>query len=58
MNDTCELLGSTSDFSLIVDLTWGGWEELREKADAAGFPYLRLETENHQFVQVRVLLAR
>ncbi len=42
---------SSADFSLVVDLSWGGWMELAEKAEAAGFPYLRLDAANHQFVQ-------
>lgn len=55
LNDTCTIL-SAGSFSLIVDLSWGGWQELRDKAKASGFPYIRLDAANHQFVQVLVMI--
>lgn len=51
LNETCDLLQGEGDYSLIVDLSWGGWMGLRDQAEEAGFPYLRLEATNHQFVQ-------
>ena len=49
-NETCEMLAQSS-FSLILDLTWAGWTELRTVAEGTGLPYLRLETAKHLFVQ-------
>ena len=49
-NETCEVLKQKT-FSLILDLTWGGWTELREVAERNGLPYLRLETAKHLFVR-------
>ena len=40
------------DFSAIVDLTWGGWDDIQFSAANNGFPYLRIEATNFQFVQV------
>ncbi len=45
------MLGGGTQYAMVVDLTWGGWMELAEMAEAAGFPYLRLDAANHQFVQ-------
>ena len=49
-NETCEVLQQKS-FSLILDLTWGGWPDLRSVAERNGLPYLRLETAKHLFVR-------
>ena len=49
-NETCEVLQQKS-FSLILDLTWGGWAEIRSVAERNGLPYLRLETAKHLFVR-------
>ena len=49
-NQTCDVLAKTS-FSLILDLTWAGWPQLRAVAEGNGLPYLRLETAKHLFVQ-------
>ena len=38
--------------SAIVDLTWGGWHEMKMEAQKNGMPYVRLEGANHQFVKV------
>ncbi len=45
------MLGGGTQYAMVVDLTWGGWMELAEMAEVAGFPYLRLDAANHQFVQ-------
>jgi len=42
------------DFSTIVDLTWGGWDDIQLSAANNGFPYLRIEATNFQFVQVSI----
>ena len=44
------------DFSTIVDLTSGGWNVASNISAENGFPYLRLEASNYQFVQVNVPL--
>ena len=38
-------------FSAILDLTWGGWDEIKMQAEKSGMPYVRLEGANHQFVK-------
>ena len=38
-------------FSLILDMTWGGWTGLRSVVETNGVPYLRVETAKHLFVQ-------
>ena len=38
-------------FSAILDLTWGGWDEIKMQAEKNGMPYVRLEGANHQFVK-------
>ena len=50
-NNTCDVAKSQS-FSAIVDLTWGGWHEMKMEAQKNGMPYVRLEGANHQFVKV------
>ena len=50
-NNTCDVAKSQS-FSAIVDLTWGGWYEMKMEAQKNGMPYVRLEGANHQFVKV------
>ena len=52
LNTTCDMLSSGAGYSLIVDLSWGGWMALKDMAEKAAFPYIRLEAANHQFVQV------
>ena len=49
-NQTCDVLKQKS-FSLVLDLTWGGWTELRSVAERNALPYLRLETAKHLFVR-------
>ena len=49
-NETCDVLRQ-KPFSLLLDLTWGGWTELRTAAERNGLPYLRLETAKHLFVR-------
>ena len=51
-NNTCDVAKSQS-FSAIVDLTWGGWYEMKMEAQKNGMPYVRLEGANHQFVKVK-----
>ena len=50
-NDTCAELKS-GQFNLVVDLTWGGWYNLAVDSKASAYPYIRVTTENHPFVQV------
>lgn len=51
-NATCDLANS-QEFSAIVDLTWGGWDDMKMQAEKNGMPYIRLEAANHQFVKVQ-----
>jgi hypothetical protein len=53
LNTSCDKL-ATATFNLVVDLTWGGWMAMKEMADNAGYPYLRMESGIGQFVQVGV----
>ena len=52
VNSTCDLM-SSGGYSLIVDLTWGGWMAMKDMAESAGFPYVRVESSIAQFVQVK-----
>ena len=47
---------SSGDYSLVVDLTWGGWMAMKDMAENAGFPYVRVESSIAQFAQVPRLL--
>ena len=38
-------------YSAILDLTWGGWDDMKMQAEKSGMPYVRLEGANHQFVK-------
>ena len=51
-NSTCDV-GSSQSFSAVIDMTWGGWEEMKKEAENNGMPYIRLEAANHQFVKVQ-----
>ena len=51
INSTCDLM-SSGDYSLIVDLTWGGWMAMKDMAENTGFPYVRVESSIAQFTQV------
>jgi len=51
LQDTCGKV-SSGGYSVIVDLSWGGWTALATLADHANVPYVRMETSNRQFVQV------
>ena len=48
--DMCSQL-LQGQFSAVVDLTWGGWIKGRKTANQLGLPYIRLQAENHIFVQ-------
>lgn len=39
------------DYSAIIDLTWGGFDDMKMQAEKSGMPYVRLEGANHQFVK-------
>ena len=39
-------------YSAMVDLTWGGWDAMQDVANANGFPYVRIDASNHQFIKV------
>ena len=43
-------------FSALLDMSWGGWDAIKESAQKNGLPYLRIETAKHQFVKVGLLL--
>ena len=49
---TCEKAISKG-YSAMVDLTWGGWDAMEDVANANGFPYIRIDASNHQFIKVR-----
>ena len=51
-NSTCDV-GSSQSFSAVIDMTWGGWEEMKKEAENNGMPYIKLEAANHQFVKVQ-----
>ena len=51
INSTCDLM-SSGDYSLVIDLTWGGWMAMKDMAENAGFPYVRVESSIAQFAQV------
>ena len=40
-------------YSAMVDLTWGGWDAMQDVANANGFPYVRIDASNHQFIKVK-----
>ena len=42
----------TKGYSAMVDLTWGGWDAMEDVANANGFPYIRIDASNHQFIKV------
>ena len=48
---TCEKAISKG-YSGMVDLTWGGWDAMEDVANANGFPYIRIDASNHQFIKV------
>ena len=50
LEDSCGLLRQ-QQFSVILDLSWGGWEAARRVAELSGVPYLRLQTANHALVE-------
>ena len=50
LEDSCGLLRQ-QQFSVILDLSWGGWEAVRRVAELNGVPYLRLETAKHALVE-------
>ena len=52
---TCEKAISKG-YSAMVDLTWGGWDAMENVANANGFPYIRIDASNHQFIKVRTCL--
>ena len=39
-------------YSAMVDLTWGGWNAMEDVANVNGFPYVRIDASNHQFIKV------
>ena len=41
------------EFSAVVDLTSGGFDDIAKVSSDNGFPYLRIEATNYQFVQVK-----
>ena len=43
---------SSGDYSLVVDLTWGGGMAMKDMAENTGFPYVRVESSIAQFAQV------
>ncbi len=58
VNKTCDKMATESGaYSAIVDLTWDGWAAMRDMAQNAGFPYVRLESSNAQFAQVRTRIT-
>ena len=38
----------------MVDMTWGGWDAMEDVANANGFPYVRIDASNHQFIKVLI----
>ena len=42
----------SNGYSAMVDLTWGGWDAMQDVASANGFPYVRIDASNHQFIKV------
>ena len=38
----------------MVDMTWGGWDAMEDVASANGFPYVRIDASNHQFIKVLI----
>ena len=42
----------SNGYSAMVDLTWGGWDAMQDVANANGFPYVRIDASNHQFIKV------
>ena len=38
----------------MVDMTWGGWDAMEDVANANGFPYVRIDASNHQFIKVSI----
>ena len=50
LEESCGLLRQ-QQFSLILDLSWGGWEAARRVAELSGVPYLRLQTAKHALVE-------
>ena len=36
----------------MVDMTWGGWDAMEDVANVNGFPYVRIDASNHQFIKV------
>ena len=50
LEDSCGLLRQ-QQFSVILDLSWGGWEAARRVAELSGVPYLRLQTAKHALVE-------
>ena len=41
----------SSQLSMILDMTWGGWDKVAKITQGSGIPYLRLDTTNHHFVK-------
>ena len=39
-------------YSAMVDMTWGGWDAMEDVANVNGFPYVRIDASNHQFIKV------
>ena len=50
LEDSCGLLRQ-QQFSVILDLSWGGWEAVSRVAELSGVPYLRLQTAKHALVE-------
>ena len=44
----------SNGYSAMIDLTWGGWEAMEDVASANGFPYLRIDSSNQQFIKVLI----
>ena len=42
----------------MVDMTWGGWDAMEDVANANGFPYVRIDASNHQFIKVFIVKHR
>ena len=38
-------------FSVVVDLTWGGWLQGRKTAKKLDMPYIRMQAANHLFLK-------
>ncbi len=41
LSSACNVAGSET-FSAFIDLTWGGWEDMKMQAEKNGIPYVRL----------------